>query len=692
MLREIPYRPGVVKDDTELASRGYAIASDKIRFVQGRAEALGGYTEKLAGVVGKPRAAHEWSSVAGIALLAIGTTTKLYVHVGSRLVDITPQRYAATLGADPFATANGSSIVTVTDTAHGAGIGDTVYLRGAAAVAGLTIGGISGTMAASAFFATLGSRVLRVVHVAHGMIDNDIAFFAGATTFAGIAAADINAALGLRIKRLDADSYQVEVPSTATSSGSGGGTPTYAYAKPYVILSVPAGGNTYTIDAGSNANATTTGGGAAVKSSYDITIGRDSTRLSTGGYGNGLYGAGLFGRNTNAIETDIALPLRQWSLDNLGDFLIANIVGSTIYVWDGVQSSRSTVLTNAPAQSLAVLVTPERYLLACGCTSAAGVFDPTLIRHSDGTNITTWTPAITNNAGSFRAGSGSQVVGVRKRNTNPLIWTDKAPFSVRFVGASDQIYAADQIGESCGLISINAVAGRDSDVYWITPSFQFYAYRGGPPTAMECPLESWFADRLTLLQQGKLFAWADPGFEAISWLFSANGSFEPNEYIRVDLPEQARDRRAGWSHGTTDDALRSEGIAFPEKKPLSVSNGGVIRKHEDGFGANGAASAKFIEWAPIGISDGGEDGQHFAKIGRVVMDMQLTGAATVTLYARVNIDKPVRMKGPYPLTVAKRQVDVAIQGQQIGVRLATNDDQFWRQGLIRGDIGTGSLR
>jgi hypothetical protein len=691
-LREIQFRPGVVKDDTELASRGYGTDSDRIRFVDGRAEALGGWTEKQAGVAGKPRACHEWSSVAGVPFLAIATTTKLYVHTGTRLIDITPLRASDTLGANPFATTSGSSIVTVTDAAHGAIVGDTVWIRGAAAVATITLGGLSGTMAASAFLATLGSRWLRVLHTAHGLNDNDIAHFAGATTFSGIPAGDINVATGLRVRVLDANNYQVEVPTEATSSGSGGGTPTYAYAKPYLIIEVLAGGNSYTVDAGANANATTTGGGAAVKIQYDLSIGSESTRLSTGGYGSGLYGRGLYGRSANAIETDVSLPLRQWSLDNMGDALIANVVGSTIYVWAGVQGTRAIVLTNAPARCLAVLTTPERYLLACGCTSAAGVFDPTLVRHTDGENITTWTASATNNAGTFRIGSGSAVVGVRKRNDNPMIWSDTAPFSVQFVGEADRIYEANQIGESCGLISINAVAGRDSDVYWITPSRQLYVYRGGPPVALECPLQSWLKERLTLLQIGKLFCWTDPGYEAVSWLFSANGSVEPNEYLRLDVPEAQRDSRAGWSHGTTDDAVRANGTVFPERLPLSVSSAGAIRTHEDGYGAGeNVAVASFIHYAPMSIVGEGEDGHHQAKISRIVVDMILEGEAQVTVSARRRLDAPLRSR-TIALTPAKKQVDTRISGQMVGLEVRADDYRKWRLGLVRGDVSVGSMR
>jgi hypothetical protein len=166
-------------------------------------------------------------------------------------------------------------------------------------------------------------------------------------------------------------------PIIQTSSATGGGTPTYEYAKPYVITVV--NGNSYTITASSTANATTTGGGAGADYSYDISIGYADGGESGGGYGGGSYGGGLYGVGDSTTTSPVR-P-RLWSLAAWGEDLIANICGAGIYLWDAsAASTRAATLTNAPARCNAIVVTPQRSILALGCTSTGSNFDPLIIR------------------------------------------------------------------------------------------------------------------------------------------------------------------------------------------------------------------------------------------------------------------------------------------------------------------------
>lgn len=69
-------------------------------------------------------------------------------------------RISVTLGADPITTASGSATVMITDTAHGAQIGENVNLSGATAVGGLTLSGdvsIAGITNANAYTVTASS-------------------------------------------------------------------------------------------------------------------------------------------------------------------------------------------------------------------------------------------------------------------------------------------------------------------------------------------------------------------------------------------------------------------------------------------------------------------------------------------------------------------------------------------------------
>lgn len=693
MLRELAFAPGVIKDDTEYASKPYATSTDQIRWVRGRAQALGGWTTKLSGIQGFARATHEWTSIEGVPLMAVGTHTKLYVRSGDRLVDITPERLAATLGTDPIATVDASSLVTISHTAHAAVKGDTVYLRGAsAAVGGITIGGLSGSLTAGSMISTVDQRIVKVLHNSHGMVDNDLAYFATATSFAGIDAAEINIATGHRIKKLTDNTYQFEVDSRATSTSSGGGTPTYAYAKPYLIVDVPAGGNTYVIDVGTPASSTASGGGSAVKASYDISVGPRSSRSTGGGFGSKRYGRGPYGRSGTGIVTATPIILRQWSMDHWGEQLVANISGGAIYYWAGNQSQRAVVLPNSPERALCILVTPERYLLACGCSDAAGDFNPLLVRHSSDEAITVWIPAEDNNAGDFLLSAGSAVAGALTRERGPLIWTDSALYSVRYVGLADQIYTRDLVGTGCGLLAINAAIDRDSEIFWISPGYQFYRYAGGKPTPLECPLRTWMTKRASALHAGKTFGWADPLYEAISWTFVTGTTGEATEYVRLDLPEQRRDPSAGWSHGTGDRLVWSPGLVFPAKKPLAISSAGVMYEHETGYSADGEPIKRMVQYSPAETPPvNGEAGAHLLQITRVVVDVENSEDLELVLRARLWPKGKVRTKVK-TVSPTTQRTDVRISGRQISMELRGSTTTYWRIGATRADVGPGPLR
>lgn len=157
---------------------------------------------------------------------------------------------------DPLSVTSGSAVVTVNKPGHRFRVGNIVTIVGAAAVGGITPNGsfpvdstpdgntftytysapaaatatgggagvtaTKGLLGTDPFATTNGSAIVTVTAAAHGRTVNDIVTFSGAAAVAGL-----------------------------TLSGE------------YRILSVPSV-NTFTVNAGANANATTTGGGAAV--------------------------------------------------------------------------------------------------------------------------------------------------------------------------------------------------------------------------------------------------------------------------------------------------------------------------------------------------------------------------------------------------------------------------------------------
>ena len=73
---------------------------------------------------------------AALVFLGVGTTFKYYIEEGFAYNDVTPIRLTTSAGDVTFAATNGSSTITVTDTAHGAVSGDFVTFSGAATLGG----------------------------------------------------------------------------------------------------------------------------------------------------------------------------------------------------------------------------------------------------------------------------------------------------------------------------------------------------------------------------------------------------------------------------------------------------------------------------------------------------------------------------------------------------------------------------
>ena len=136
-LSKLNFKPGINKEETDYANEGGWVDGDKIRFRKGRVEKIGGW-EKLSSdtLVGSARALHSWISLGGSKYLGIGTTNKYYIEEGGNYNDVTPVRKTSTNSITFAKKENGSSIITVTDSSHGAVTGDFVTFSSAVSLGG----------------------------------------------------------------------------------------------------------------------------------------------------------------------------------------------------------------------------------------------------------------------------------------------------------------------------------------------------------------------------------------------------------------------------------------------------------------------------------------------------------------------------------------------------------------------------
>ena len=138
-LSKFQLRPGIDREGTSYDTEGGWYDVNLVRFNKGRPQKVAGWRKANDTTFsGTCRALHAWVSLAGTRYLGLGTTCKYYIEEGgTTYTDITPIRLTTGNNEISFAAVDGSSLLTVTDTAHGAVVGDFVTYSGCASLGGL---------------------------------------------------------------------------------------------------------------------------------------------------------------------------------------------------------------------------------------------------------------------------------------------------------------------------------------------------------------------------------------------------------------------------------------------------------------------------------------------------------------------------------------------------------------------------
>jgi len=149
-LSRIQFKPGLNRDQTNYAGEGGFYECDKIRFRSGFPQKIGGWLRYgVFTLVGICRQMYNYITSASDNILALGTSAKLYLEVGSNLINITPLRpvdptYTTTATDNCVSTTNGQTGVTITITGCLPIVGNYVQISGATAVNGIPASQING--------------------------------------------------------------------------------------------------------------------------------------------------------------------------------------------------------------------------------------------------------------------------------------------------------------------------------------------------------------------------------------------------------------------------------------------------------------------------------------------------------------------------------------------------------------------
>jgi hypothetical protein len=421
--------------------------------------------------------------------------------------------------------------------------------------------------------------------------------------------------------------------------------------------------NNLTFVAGSNANASTTGGGASVAYQFEISVGTENPAFGLG-YGVGGYGLGTYG-SAHSSSTIVIEP-RVWSLDHFGKFLVATYNGGTVYQFDPTQAQpwprAVKVDASAPTDCRALFVTPERFVFA--------LRESMVVAWCTQGDFTVWTPASSNTANTRTLTEGTKLVGGRVLGPFvSMVWSDAAAYLFQYSG-NQYVYNSSLAGKDCGLIGPNAVVTINGVAFWMGTD-NFFMYDGSVrPIPQVEDIRRAVYDALDQNYAYSCTATYIPKFNEIRFCYTVSGQQNPTKTVVYSIDQQCwwplNEGRHAGTHFTQGNT--SPYIPFTD---------GFIYQHEQGYDNNGVAISWSMELAPTELEESGTnmlvDGVRFDWLA-------LTGTVSATVNAYDEIDQGTIDTETETMTRGG-MVDFRIAGRFLSLLLAGNGlGQYFRFG------------
>lgn len=697
------FAPGLNKEDSPLASEGGYTDADKVRFVAGRPQLIGGWDYAvLDQFEGVARGARAWSDLTGLRYRAFGTAEKLYVIVGGAIRDITPPHSEGVL-TGAISTVNGSPVVSIAHADHGFVAGMTVtFSNQSSAVGGITLSGdypvsISDrntytVIAASNATATAtgGGNIDYVAALPPGLVDGigePGGYGTGPYGLGGYGLTDV-------IDTLPRVWFLESWGETLAALPRGGGLYQWQPASVYpeLILNgnfVSAAG--WTLGAGWSVSGGALQAAAGVGSDASIAM---------------LVEAGKVYRVTTTVTRTAGSLTIQTDAGPVGDASAAiSVAGSYSRLFRVPSGATRLVLTKnaafvgsidnlsikleatayrideAPNRNAAMFVDPHQIVVLLG-TSIDGVYNPMAVRWSDRQDITAWTPTVANLAGDDILAQGSRLItGLPTRQQN-VVWSDSTLYTMQFTNNADNPFVFSPAGSGCGIIGALACAEHDGIVYWMAGD-NWYRFAGAAPEPIPSKIRSDVFAHISVNQGEKIACGILPSRSEFWSLYPDNrDGMECSRYAALRWDE---------GHSTAGTFARSAWITPGiYEHPIIFGTDGHVYFHEVGNTAAGDAIEWFLDSAYFDIGDG----EFLAMVRRIIPDfLDQRGPVNITVYSRPWPTGPETVHGPYLYIETTDRIDVRITGRQLKLRFSgASSPAYVRFGSERLDITQTGMR
>lgn len=467
-LTKLQFQPGINKETTSYSNEGGWFDMDKMRFRAGFPEKIGGWVKLgLKSFLGVCRALHAWRTIGLDNYLGLGTNLKYYIEEGDGYYDITPIRATTAAGDVTFVATDGSSVLTVSDTAHGAVAGDFVTFSGAVSLGG-----------------NITAAILNQEYQISTIV-NDDSYTIVARAVDTLADITVNG-------------QYTPTPVVANSSDSGDGGAAVV--------------GEYQINIGLDTSIYGNGWGASLwgrgtwGSGASIDALTDTLRVWThDNFGEDLiinvYNGGIY-----YWDTSSGLSARAVSLTALSG------------------------ASNPPTVAAKILVSDvDRHVIAFGCNPlGSSTQDPLLIRFSDQENAADWTPTTTNTAGDLLVGSGSRIVTAIETRQQILVLTDISVHAMQYLGPPFT-FGINMMAEGTTIVGPNAAVAVDDTVFWMGQT-EFYVYNGSVQK-LPCSVRDYVFSNFNTNQIEKVFCSTNTSFAEIWWFYPSANSDNLDRYV-----------------------------------------------------------------------------------------------------------------------------------------------------------------
>ena len=703
-LQKILFKPGVNKENTRYTTEGGWYEADKIRFRQGNPEKIGGWVRISTNTfLGVCRSLWNWVLLDGRSIIGVGTNLKFYLENGGAYNDITPLRVvpAPTINNNPFATTISLTLVTVTDTGHGAITGDFVTFSGATSVGGLDLNNeyqitvvdantytITAATAASSTTTGGGASVVAAYQISVGPAIQQVLEGWGAGTWGS--------------------PPTVAPPSTVGTWGFGAPISSVFgalriwnqanYGEDLVFG--PRGGGLYYWEAPTPAGALTTRGvllnslgGNVMFTNASPTVVTATVLFTEGAalqFSGGSLPTGVSAATTYYVFEVNGLTFKL--LDSAGNAVNTSSAGS---------GSVSLIVDVPTVQNNIVVSDTSRFILIFGCNDyGSATLDPMLIRWCGQDDLFNWTPDPTNQAGFIRISHGSEIIATVQTRQEIVVFTDSAVYSLQYLGPPF-IWAPQLLGDNVSIISPNSAVIASGIVYWMGVD-KFYSYDGRVQT-LNCDLRRHIFQDLNQDQGLQVFAGTNEGFNEVWWFYCSANSTTVDKYVIYNYLEKI------WYYGTMertawlDSGLQSYPIAANYFTNTLTGN---LINHETGLNddttGTPVAINAYISSSEFDIGDG----HNFGFVWRVLPDLTFSdstntpagapASVNMTLFGLANsgsgvtstASQPVAKSSTYVITEQfTGQIMTRMRGRQMIFKIDSNQlNTQWQLGAPRIDI------